>query len=93
MPRVAVEDNSRIALRIPAAQKARLMRAASLENTDLTDFMLRNALRAADAVIDHATHVTITERDTNLWLSLLDNPPEPNARLIDAAKALSSNRQ
>ena len=93
MPRVAIEDNSRFAMRIPAAQKARLMRAASLENTDLTDFMLRNALRAADAVIDHATHVTISERDTNLWLSLLDNPPEPNARLIDAAKALSSNRQ
>ena len=92
MPRAAIEDNSRFALRIRPAEKARLMRAASLEQTDLKDFMLRNALRAADAVIEHAEHVLLSERDTRLWLDLLDNPPEPNARLIAAAQALPSDR-
>src|SRR5271168_2182015 len=92
MPRVAIEDNSRFAMRIPPAEKARLMRAASLEQTDLKDFMLRNALRAADAVIEHAEHIVLSERDTRLWLDLLDNPPEPNARLIAAAKALPADR-
>ena len=92
MPRVAKEDKSRFAMRIPPAEKARLMRAASLEQTDLKDFMLRNALRAADAVIEHAEHIVLSERDTRLWLDLLDNPPEPNPRLIAAAKALPADR-
>jgi uncharacterized protein (DUF1778 family) len=92
IPRVAVEDNSRFAMRIRSAEKARLMRAASIEQTDLKDFMLRNALRAADQVIEHAEHVVLSERDTRLWLDLLDNAPEPNARLIAAAKALPPDR-
>ena len=92
MPRVALEDNSRFAMRIPQAEKARLMRAASIEQTDLKDFMLRNALLAADVVIEHAQHVVLSERDTRLWLELLDNPPEPNARMLAAAKALPTDR-
>ena len=92
MPRVAIEDNSRFAMRIPQAEKARLMRAASIEQTDLKDFMLRNALLAADVVIEHAQHVVLSERDTRLWLELLDNPPEPNARMLAAAKALPTDR-
>jgi uncharacterized protein (DUF1778 family) len=92
MPRIAIEDNSRFAMRIPQAEKARLIRAASIEQTDLKDFMLRNALRAADVVIEHAEHIILSERDTRLWLDLLDNPPEPNARLLAAAKALPADR-
>jgi uncharacterized protein (DUF1778 family) len=92
MPRVAIENNSRFAMRISLAEKARLMRAASLEQTDLEDFVRRNALRAADAVIERAEHVVLSERDTRRWLDLLDNPPEPNARLIAAAKALPADR-
>ena len=92
MPRVAIEDNSRFAMRIPPAEKARLMRAASLEQTDLKNFMLRNALRAADAVIERAERIVLSERDTRLWLDLLDNPPEPNARLLAASKALPAKR-
>ncbi len=92
MPRAAIGDNSRFAMRIPPAEKARLMRAASLEQTDLKDFMLRNALRAADAVIKHAERIILSERDTRLWLDLLDNPPKPNARMMAAAKALPEDR-
>ena len=92
MPRIAIEDNSRFAMRIPPAEKARLMRAAAIEQTDLKDFMLRNSLRAADRVIDRAERIVLSERDTRLWLDLLDNPPEPNARLIAAAKALPVER-
>lgn len=91
MPRAAIESN-RYAMRIPAEEKARLMRAASLEQTDLKDFILRSALQAANAVIDRAELLTLSERDTRLWLDLLDNPPKPNARLLTAAKALPTDR-
>ena len=64
MPRVAIENNSRVALRIRPSDKARIMRAVALENTDLTDFILRNALLAADAIIEQAEHVMLSERDS-----------------------------
>jgi len=64
------------------------MRAAALRNTDLTDFVLQIALREAKAAIEEAERITLSERDTRLWLDLLDNPPKPNRRLIAAIKAL-----
>ena len=88
MPALAVKENNRLALRVSPADKAKLLRAVALAQTDMTDFILRNALRAADEVIDQAERMVLSERDTRLWLDLLDNPPNANARLIAAAKAL-----
>ena len=88
MPALAVKENNRLALRVSPADKAKLLRAVALAHTDMTDFILRNALRAADEVIDQAERMVLSERDTRLWLDLLDNPPNANARLIAAAKAL-----
>ena len=88
MPRVAVEDNSRMSLRIRAEDKAMLLRAVALKRTDLTDFVLRHALRAARAVIEESGRVRLSERDSLRVLELLENPPEPSARLRAAARAL-----
>jgi uncharacterized protein (DUF1778 family) len=88
MPRVAVEDNSRMSLRIRAEEKAILLRAVALKHTDLTEFVIRHALRAAKAVIEEADRVHLSERDSLRVLALLEHPPAPNARLLAAAEAL-----
>ena len=88
MPRNAIENNSRMALRIRSTDKARLIRASALEHTNLTDFILRNVLRAADAVIEQAERMVLSERDSLRVLELLEHPPLPNARLMAAARAL-----
>lgn len=88
MPRTAVDDNQRMNLRIQPAQKAMLMRAAALSNTDLTDFVVQTAVRDAKVVIAQAEHVKLSERDSLRVLDLLENPPMPNAKLLAAAKAL-----
>jgi uncharacterized protein (DUF1778 family) len=88
MPRIAVEDNSRMSLRIRAEEKALLLRAVALNHTDLTGFVLRHALLAAKAVIEQADHVQLSERDSLRVLDLLENPPAPNAKLRAAARAL-----
>ena len=88
MPRVAVEDNSRVSLRIRPEEKALLLRAAALNHTDLTDFMVRHSVRAARSVIREADHIRPSERDSMLVLDLLENPPAPNAKLLAAARAL-----
>jgi uncharacterized protein (DUF1778 family) len=88
MPRVAVEDNSRMSLRIRATEKATLLRAVALQHTDLTDFVLQHALSAARAVIEEADRLKLSKRDSLRVLDLLENPPAPNARLRAAARAL-----
>lgn len=88
MPRVAVDDNKRMSLRVRPEQKATLLRAAALKNTDLTDFVLRPALREAEAIIEAAEHLRLSERDSLMVLELLENPPEANAKLRAAAMAM-----
>jgi len=88
MPRLAVDDNNRMSLRIRAEDKALLLRAVALNQTDLTDFVIRHALSAAKAVIEEADHAQLSERDSLRVLDLLENPPAPNARLRAAADAL-----
>ena len=88
MPRPAVEDNERMSLRIAATAKAKLLRAASLRNTDLTSFVTQSALREAEAAIAEAEAVEVSERDYLRILNLLETPPKPNARLRAAIAAL-----
>ena len=92
MPRVAVKDNNRMSLRIPADEKAILLRAAALKRTDLTDFVRQHSLEAAKAVIRAEEHVNLSARDSLRVLELLENPPEPNAKLLAAAKALLTRK-
>lgn len=88
MPRNAVDDNERMNLRVRPEVKARLIRAAALRNTDLTNFVTQSALREAEAVIHEAEVITVSERDFMRVMELLENPPAPNARLRAAARAL-----
>jgi uncharacterized protein (DUF1778 family) len=88
MPRPVVKDNNRVALRIRAADKAVILRAVAVAQTDMTDFILRAALREARSVIEEHERVKLTQRDSLLVLSLLENPPAPNAKLRKAARAM-----
>jgi uncharacterized protein (DUF1778 family) len=88
MPRAAVNTNNRLALRVRAADKAVIMRAVALAQTDMTTFILRTALREAQSVIDEHERVRLTERDSGLVMELLENPPAPSAKLRKAARAL-----
>ena len=92
MPRLAVEDNSRMSLRIPAEEKAILLRAAALRRTDLTDFVRQNSLSAARAVIREAEHLELSERDSLRVLAVLENPPQPNEKLLAAARHLPKRK-
>jgi uncharacterized protein (DUF1778 family) len=89
MPRAAVEENSRMSLRIRGKEKAILMRAVALEDTDLTGFVVGCAVRAAKDVIRKSEQLQLSERDSLKVLELLENPPLPNAKLVSAARAFA----
>lgn len=88
MPRPAVDDNKRMNLRVRPDQKATLLRAAAIRNTDLTEFVLQSVLREAAAIIEAADHLKLSERDSLRVLELLENPPPANAKLRAAAMAM-----
>jgi uncharacterized protein (DUF1778 family) len=89
---MSVTDSARVEIRIDAAAKAMLARAAALEHIDLTAFILRAALPAAQSVIDNAERIALTERDSLKVLDLLENPPVANERLRRAAADLAKAR-
>ncbi len=86
MPRAAIEDNKRMSLRIRPEEKRLLLRAATLRNTDLTDFIRKHSLDAARAIIREEERVRLSERDSLRVLELLESPPAPNEKLLAAAK-------
>ena len=88
MPRSAVDHNNRVALRVRPADKAVIMRAVALAQTDMTTFILRTVLREAQSVIEEHERVRLTARDSRLVMELLENPPAPNAKLRKSARAL-----
>ena len=85
MPRVPVENNDRMSLRIAAEEKSLLVRAAALEHTNLTEFVIRTAVANAKEVIELSERQELSERDSLQVMGLLENPPEPNEKLMAAA--------
>ena len=88
MPQVPRETNDRMSLRIASEEKALLIRAAALEHTNLTEFVIRNAVSVARKVIEENERTELSGRDSLRVLDLLDNPPAPNDKLMAVAFAL-----
>ncbi len=88
MPRAAVGDNSRLSLRIPAVHKALLPRAVTLRHTDLTEFVLAMPWAPLQRSSSNPSVLRLSERGSARVLDVLEHPPEPNARLLAAARAL-----
>lgn len=65
-----------------------IVRAAAIQQTNLTDFVVSNVLPVAQKIVDAAERVYLTERDTQMIMEILDNPPAPNEKLLAAAFAL-----
>lgn len=88
MPRPADHKTDRYQIRIPPAQKAMIARAAALSHKDMADFILDKIVPEAEAVIQAAEVMKVTDRDFVRILDLLEHPPKPNAKLRAAIAAL-----
>ncbi len=80
----STSKDSRIDLRVTSEQKAILERAASLHGVSLSAYTLLNLLPIAQRDIDHQETLTLSNRDRDLFLSALDNPPELKGSLKSA---------
>ena len=76
----------RIELRATRAEKRLLTAAAAKQRLDLTSFVMNAALPTARAIVARAERIALSARDTKRVLALLENPPKPTRRLIEAAR-------
>ena len=73
-------------LHVNEAEIALIMRAVALMETDVSDFVRQTTLKQAQAVIDAHDRLSLSPGDSLRVLELLENPPEPNERLLQVAK-------
>ena len=82
--------SARLELRLSAADKARISRAASLRGLPLSTFVRQAILREADSVMTAESSFPLSPEESRRFLAALDKPFKPNARLRkameDAAK-------
>lgn len=88
MPQIPIENNDRMSLRVSSRDKSLILKAASLEQTNLTEFVVRNTLAAAQKIIEKHDQLHLSRKDSLLALNLLDNPPKPNKKLLAATTVL-----
>lgn len=79
--RAATAKQDRIGARVPHEVYETLCRAAELTGATVNQFLVQSALKEAQAVIEREEVIRLSPRDWNWLLDLLENPPQPNARL------------
>ena len=73
----------RLDIRMTPVQKRNIERAASLRGTSVTDFVLNEVQSAAIATIKEFEGLELRDKDRQVFVEVLLNPPKPN----DALKA------
>lgn len=61
-------------------------RAAALQNTTVSGFVVSSALDAATHLIQERERLVLGARNWDVFLNALLDPPEPNAALRDAVE-------
>jgi uncharacterized protein (DUF1778 family) len=77
--------NQRLAVRLSADNKALLEQAALETGSTLSEFVVNSALAAARDVIENVERMVLRGEDRDFFLAMLENPPEPNEALREAA--------
>ena len=74
----------RMHIRLDTLSKQKLERAAAYAHKSLSEFVLGQALHAADEVIHEHETLTLNQADWEIFLDALENPPKPSAKLKQA---------
>ena len=92
VPTPSLIRDDRIELRASREEKRILAAAAAYERLDLTTFVMRTAIPAAEEVVARHERLTLSARDSVRVLRLLEHPPKPTAALRAAARSLRNRR-
>ena len=88
MPIIEKQTNqaARLNFRLPPEIKERIENAALVSGVTVTDFAITALANTAEAVLEKHQNRVLSNRDRDIFLALLENPPEPNEALKKAVK-------
>jgi uncharacterized protein (DUF1778 family) len=84
MPRTVEIKESRLQVRLDAASKGVLQRAANYRHKTVSQFVLATALQEAEKVIRESEAVALSSADWTTFFDALIDPPPPNPELRKA---------
>ncbi|MDQ2841751.1 MAG: DUF1778 domain-containing protein [Acidobacteriota bacterium] len=76
----------RLEARVSRETKALCQKAAAIQGSTLTDFVVNSAVEVAKRTVRENEFVVLTQRDRVAFVEALLNAPAPNARLRKAAE-------
>ena len=82
----AESKRTRVHLRVDARNRRTLERATADEDTTISRIVVRNAVAAAERVIEARERIILPATDSDAFHDALLHPPEPNAALPRAAR-------
>ncbi|MCD4719919.1 MAG: DUF1778 domain-containing protein [Desulfobacula sp.] len=77
----------RFQTRMPYHVHKKLIQAAELSGATLNQFVVQSALEKAKSVIEYDRVLNLTYNDALTLFEAVENPPKPNDKLIQAARA------
>jgi uncharacterized protein (DUF1778 family) len=77
---------SRLNFRLPVELKEKIERAAIVSGVTVTDFAISALVNSADDVLDKHQNRVLSDRDRDIFLAMIENPPEPNEVLKKAVQ-------
>lgn len=86
MSETSKAKDSRIDLRVTQEQKELLERAASLKGVSLSAYTLFYVLPAAKQEVDSHERLVLSNRDRDLFMSVMENPPALKGKLKSAIR-------
>lgn len=85
------EPRKRITARVSDRVRVTLEQAAELMGATVNQFVVQTAYLEAQRLIERELVIRLSQKDARKVLSLMANPPKPNQRLKDAAKAFKGS--
>jgi len=82
---------ARIHIRSSTEEKREFEEAAALEGEELSEFLRKSARMRAKKVLEEHNKITLSNRDRDVFLEALANPPKPSSTLKQAMKRYRSN--
>lgn len=81
------QNVARLNIRLSTEIKERIEKAAIVSGLSLTDFTVANLSQAADEALERHHQRKLSNRDRDIFLTMLDDDEEPNKALKDAFQA------
>ncbi len=85
------QHDARLDFRLSSAAKAKIEQAALASGQSLSDFAASTLVREAEQVLERSAATILSERDWELFVALMQNPPQPGQPLKQFVEAYQTH--